>query len=70
MFSAFGADEIVSVKRALRRSGSAGRDGTMLLAIETSIDDQYASLSAKIVSGRNMRPIRFDSVDDLLEVLD
>ena len=45
-------------------------DGTMQIAIETGMDDQFAKLSAQIFAGRNMRALPFDSVDDLMESLE
>ena len=45
-------------------------DGTMQLAIKTSIDKQFASLSAHNFSGRNMPTVPFSDVDELLPALD
>ena len=55
----------------VRCSGQVAPDyGTMQLAIKTSIDDQFASLSAQIFSSRNMRTVPFSNVDELLVALD
>ena len=45
-------------------------DGTMLIAIKTGVDDQFAGLSAHTFAGRSMRVLPFDSVDDLMESLE
>ena len=45
-------------------------DGTLQLAIKTSIDDQYAPLRAQIFAGRNMSTVPFDDVDELMRALD
>ena len=55
----------------VRCSGQvAPDDGTMQLAIKTRIDDQFASLSAQMFSGRNMRTVPFSDVHELLTALD
>ena len=48
----------------------APEDGTLQVAIKTSIHDQYVPLSAQIFAGRNMRTVPFDTVDDLMRALD
>ena len=55
----------------VRCSGQvAPDDETMQLAVKTSLNDQFASLSAQIGSGRNMRTVPFSDVDKLLAALD
>ena len=44
----------------------APEDGTMQIAIETGVDDQFAGLSPQIFTGRNMRALPFDSIDELM----
>ena len=51
-------------------SGVAPEDGTIQLATKASIENQYASLNAQSFAVHNMRPIPFESADDLLEDLD
>lgn len=46
----------------------APEDGTMQLAIKTSIDDQYATWS--IFAGRNLLAFPFDNVDALMGTLE
>ena len=48
----------------------AREDGTVQLVVKTSIDDQYAPLSAQIFAGRNMGTVPFDDVDELMRALD
>ncbi|CAN0155318.1 unnamed protein product, partial [Laminaria digitata] len=45
-------------------------DGTMQLAIKTSIDDQLASLGAQIFAGSNMQTVPFSDIDELLTALE
>lgn len=48
----------------------APEGGTSQLAIQPSIDYQYAPRSVQIFAGRNMRTVPFDTVDDLMRALD
>ena len=48
----------------------APEDGTMQIAIKTGVHDQCAGLSAQFFTGRNLRALPFDSVDDLMESLE
>lgn len=45
-------------------------DGTMQSAIKTGVEDQFASLSALIFAGRNMRNLPFENVDKLMGALE
>ena len=44
-------------------------DGTMQVAIKTSIDDQLASPGAQSFAGRNMQTVPFSNIDNLLTAL-
>ena len=42
----------------------------MQIAIKTGVDDQFAGLSPQIFTGRNMRALPFDSIDELMGSLE
>lgn len=69
-FSVYIAELRLLLAKVRRVGHVAPEDGTMQIAVNTGIDDQFTGLRAQIFTGRNVHALQFDTVPELMGTLE